>query len=79
MSGVAEGKFELKDAKVYVHLKGKSGARITHLDVEHPDLNKIIKPKESTFAAGKDGGFFVGLKKNMITKAEKIFEETNKL
>ena len=73
MSGVAEGKFELKDAKVYVHLKGTSGARITHLDVEHPDLNKIIKPKESTFAAGKDGGFFCWFKEEYDNKSRKIF------
>lgn len=70
MSGAGEGKIELKDAKVYIHVKGKSRARITHIDVEHPDLNKIIKPKEVTYAAGKPGGFFVGLKKEMLKRAE---------
>ena len=45
MSGGGEGKTELKGAKVYIHVKGKSGARITHIDIEHDDINKIILPK----------------------------------
>ena len=44
MSGGGEGKTELKGAKVYIHVKGKSGARITHIDIEHDDINKIILP-----------------------------------
>ena len=48
MSGQGEGKYELKGAKVYLHEQGKSNARITHIDIEHPDINKIIKPKEAT-------------------------------
>jgi len=75
MSGPGEGKYLLKGAKVYVHEKGKSQARITHIDVEHPSLNKIIKPKEATYAAGKRGGFFVGLKKEMIKRAEKLIKK----
>ncbi len=75
MSGPGEGKKELKGAKVYIHEKGKSFARITHIDVEHPALNKIIKPKEATYAAGKHGGFFVGLKKEMIKRAEEILKK----
>ncbi len=46
MTGAAEGKIELKGAKVYIHVKGKARARITHIDIEHPAINKIIKPKE---------------------------------
>lgn len=75
MSGPGEGKHELKGAKVYIHEKGKSLARITHIDVEHEDINKIIKPGESTYAAGKPGGFFVGLKKEMLKRAEKFLEK----
>ena len=75
MSGQGEGKTELEGAKVYIHEKGKSMARITHIDVEHPDLNKIIKEKEATYAAGKHGGFFVGLKKEMIDRAEKLINK----
>ena len=70
MSGEGKGKHELKGAKVFVHEKGRSGARITHIDVEHPDLNRIIRPGESTFAAGKRGGFFIGLKKGMLERAK---------
>ena len=51
MSGPGEGKKILKGAKVYIHEKGKSGARITHIDIEHPSINKIIKPKEATSCA----------------------------
>ncbi len=72
MSGPGEGKIELKGARVFIHEKGKSMARITHIDVEHPELNKIIKEKEATYAAGKNGGFFVGLKKEMIKRAENL-------
>ena len=42
--------FKHLDAEVYIHLKGYSRARVTHLDVETPLLNNII-------AAGS-GGFF---------------------
>jgi len=74
MTGKAEGKYELKGAKVYVHEKGKSLARITHIDIEHPDINKILKPKEATYAAGKEGGCFIGLKKEMLKRAEKLIK-----
>jgi len=75
MSGAGEGKRLLKGAKVYIHEKGKSHASVTHIDVEHPDINKIIKPKEATYAAGKHGGFFLGLKKEMIKRAEKLIKK----
>lgn len=75
MSGQGYGKKELKGAKVYIHEKGKSLARITHIDVEHPLLNQIIKAKEATYAAGKHGGFFIGLKKEMIKRAEKLINK----
>jgi hypothetical protein len=74
MSGAGEGKKVLRGAKVYLHEKGKSFARITHIDVEHPTLNRIIKPKEATYAAGKHGGFFIGLKKEMIKRAERLIK-----
>ena len=76
MSGPAKSKIELKDAKVYIHLKDpETRSRVIHIDVEHPDLNKIISPGETTFAQGKVGGFFLGLKKNMIERAERYVEE----
>ena len=47
---------------------------MTHLDVEHPDLNEIIRPHENTFVGGKRGGVFVGLKGEMIERAERFVE-----
>ena len=79
MSGQGEGKIELKGAKVYIHVKGKSNARITHIDIEHEKINEIIKPKESTYAAGKEGGCFIGLKKEMLKRAEELIKKNNKL
>ncbi|PIN86779.1 hypothetical protein COV19_03175 [Candidatus Woesearchaeota archaeon CG10_big_fil_rev_8_21_14_0_10_44_13] len=72
MSGPGEGKIRLAGAKVYIHVKGKSGATVTHIDVEHPSLNSIIKKGESTYAAGKAGGFFIGLKKQMLKRADRL-------
>lgn len=71
MSGPGEGKIKLGKADVYIHLKGKSNASVTHIDVELPELNKIIKSGESTYVGGKKGGVFIGLKKEMIERAEK--------
>ena len=75
MTGAGYGKKILKGAKVYVHEKGKSMARVTHIDIEHKDINKIIKPGESTYSAGKRGGCFIGLKKEMIKRAEKYLKK----
>lgn len=71
MSGPGEGKIKLGKADIYIHLKGKSRATITHIDVELPSLNKIIKPGENSYVGGKAGGVFIGLKKEMIKRAEK--------
>jgi len=71
MSGPGEGKKLIGKANVYIHEKGKSGATVTHIDIELPELNDIIKPKEATFVQGKKGGVFIGLKKEMIKRAEK--------
>ena len=75
MSGAGEGKIKIGKADVYVHIKGKSNARITHVDVELPALNKIIKPGENTYVGAKEGGIFLGLKKNMIIRAEKLIKK----
>jgi hypothetical protein len=77
MSGKAPGKKELGKADVYLHEKGKSRARVTHIDIELPELNKIIKPGEATYVQGKEGGVFIGLKKDMMKKAEKILKNTD--
>ncbi|MDO8460007.1 MAG: hypothetical protein Q7S74_02775 [Nanoarchaeota archaeon] len=70
MSGPGEGKIKLGKADIYLHLKGKSGATVTHIDIELPALNDIIKPGESTYVGGKKGGVFLGLKSEMIKRAE---------
>jgi uncharacterized metal-binding protein len=33
-------------ADVYIHIKRFSLARVTHLNIESEELNKILKPKE---------------------------------
>ena len=72
MSGPGEGKIKIGKADVYIHLKGKSRATITHIDIELDELNKIIKPGENSYVGGKAGGVFIGLKKEMIQRAEKL-------
>ena len=74
MSGEGEGKIRLGKADVYLHVKGKSNASVTHIDIELDELNKIIKPGENTYVGGKSGGVFLGLKKEMIKRAEKIIK-----
>ncbi|MEK6819052.1 MAG: hypothetical protein AABY10_03910 [Nanoarchaeota archaeon] len=72
MSGPGEGKIKIGKADVYIHLKGKSGASVTHIDIELDSLNEIIKPGENTYLGSKKGGVFIGLKKDMIKRAEKL-------
>ena len=72
MSGPGTGKIKLGKADVYLHVKGASGATVTHIDVELPELNEIIKPGESTYVGGKSGGVFLGLKRSMLVRAEKV-------
>ena len=72
MSGPGEGKIYLGKADVYIHLKGKSRATVTHIDIELDELKDIIKPGENTYIGSKDGGLFIGLKKDMIERAEKM-------
>ncbi|MBU0761258.1 MAG: hypothetical protein KJ600_02640 [Nanoarchaeota archaeon] len=71
MSGPGDGKKKIGKADVYIHEKGKSGATVTHIDIELEALNKIIKPGENSFVGAKAGGVFIGLKKEMINRAEK--------
>lgn len=73
MSGPGFGKHRIKN-NVYVHEKGKSLARITHLDVEG-DISEIIKPGETTFVKGKPGGVFIALKKDIIKRAERLIKK----
>lgn len=76
MSGPGEGKIKLGKADVYLHVKGKSNASVTHIDIELDKLNDILKKGESTFVGVKDGGVFIGLKKEMIKRAEKLIRKS---
>jgi len=79
MSGPAESKIEIKGAKVYLHKKDPlTRSRILHIDIESPVLNRIIKDGESTYCAGKPGGVFIGLRSEMIKRAEKFLNEKEK-
>jgi len=79
MSGPAKSKIEIKDVKVYIHKKDPlTNSRIIHIDIESDELNKIIKDKEATYCAGKPGGVFIGLKKEMLERAKKLVEEKEK-
>ena len=71
MSGPGYGKKPIK-VKAYLHQAGKSGARITHIDIESPVISRLIKPGEATYCAGKEGGIFIGLKKPMLARAKKM-------
>jgi len=75
MSGSGEGKKLIGKADVYIHEKGKSNARITHVDIELDALNKIMEPGEASYVQAKEGGVFIGLKKEMIERAEKILNK----
>ena len=74
MSGLGEGKIKLGKAYAYLHMKGASGATVTHLDIELPALNEIIKLGENSYA-GRKGGVFLGLKKEMTQRAERLHEK----
>jgi len=78
MSGSGYGKKLLGKANVYVHEKGKSMARVTHIDIELDELNDIVKPGEASYVQGKEGGVFIGLKKEMIKRAEKVLDVEGK-
>lgn len=67
MSGPGKGKKRIK-VDAYIHEKGKSRARVTHIDVKSEELSKIIKPGETTFVKGKPGGVFIALKREMIKR-----------
>ncbi len=75
MTGPAESKIEIK-AKIYIHKRDPlTRSKIPHIDIEAPILNEIIKPNEATFVSGKQGGVFIGLKREMLARLEKVLKE----
>ena len=57
------GERRLEGADVYIHVKGHSLARVTHLDIEHPDLDGLLPAGGGRFltVAGVLGGIEIGL------------------
>ena len=53
------------DTEVYLHVKGYSLARVTHLDIENPLLNQILPPKAHQYlkVLGIPGGIRILLNK----------------
>ena len=74
MTGPAESKIEIK-ARVYIHKRDPATrSKIPHIDIESPVLSEIIMPNETTFASGKPGGAFIGLKREMLARLEKVLK-----
>ena len=74
MTGPAESKIEI-EAKVYIHKRDPlTRSKIPHIDIEAPILNEIIKPHETTFVSGKAGGVFIGLKREMLARLERVLQ-----
>ncbi|AAT43334.1 hypothetical protein [Picrophilus oshimae] len=40
---------ELEDALIYIHVKGYSRARVTHIDIESRALKSVIRPRHSSY------------------------------
>jgi hypothetical protein len=75
MTGPAKSKIEIP-TKVYIHKRDPAThSKIPHIDIESPVLNEIIKPSEATFVSGKEGGIFIGLKKEMLARLERVLEK----
>lgn len=67
MTGPAAGKIRLRgnvalatankminlDCEIYLHVKGHSLARVTHVDLENKIFSKILPPKRSLYATFK--------------------------
>ncbi len=76
MTGPGTGKILLESAvfldgkqivsSVYIHLKGQSGATVTHLDIEAPELN-LMNAKGGFFEiAGTGSGIEIALGGNAV-------------
>ncbi len=111
---IRDGDAEELEAKVYIHVKGYSLARVTHLDIEslklnefypnkggdflpiigiengleirmrrfkirvlHPLLNLVLGVGKytRTWVGGKEGGIYIGFRKEEVRKLEKLSKE----
>jgi len=91
MTGPGLGKLLLEDAKVfiddrgikadvYIHVKGFSLARVTHLDIENEELNSILRPKDGGFFSiyGISGGIEIKFEKNRVRVLHEFLNEVLK-
>jgi len=64
----------LKNAIVYIHLKGFALARVTHLDIEHDILDNIVPPKRGEFLSihGIKSGIEIKVEKHVEFRKKKI-------
>lgn len=83
MTGPGEGKIRLnaqvylngeslENVDVYIHVKGYSLARVTHLDIEHPRINDFVSPHLGAFLkviGVKNGLMIRGRSWNLIVKS----------
>ena len=70
MSETEGERYVLEGARVSLHVTEENGERFIHLDVDHPDLNNIVLPKEASYVGGKEGGIYVGLRAKQVERAE---------
>lgn len=68
-------RYVLEGARVYVHVTFHGDERVVHVDVDHPDLNAIFLPRESSYVGGRDGGIFVGLRPAQAERAEAYLKQ----
>jgi len=91
MTGPGPGKLLLENARVfldgkeiraevYIHVKGFSLARVTHLDIESEELNEILKPKEGGFFSihGIDSGIEIKFERKKVRVLHKLLNEVLK-
>lgn len=66
------GKYELEDAKVYIHIPSESdAATVPHIDVCAPEVGHILDGADTFFGSMPNGGF-IGLKSEMIPRARQL-------
>ena len=63
-------RFELEGARVFLHVTYHGDERVVHLDIDHPDLNAIVLPREASYVGGREGGIYVGLRPQQLERAE---------
>lgn len=68
-------RYELEGARVFIHVSEHEGEPLFHIDIDHPDLNKIILPKEASYVGGRDGGIFVGLRPTQADRAQSYVKD----